>query len=263
MGASYVHNFLGDTVITPPEHQPYYTEKLVYLAGVFLATSTATTNPETLTWDPNLDLPRAGLDLPTHEAVLMCNFNAFYKIHPRQMDIWKDVLLAHPNTVLVLPTLCLLCLAVMTFLVDAAGTIHAGARATGQVGGPIAVHRRFTGTAWLGPRPGSFHWRPHRRRALEALRGVRRGRRHGQLQRHHHYGHRALDGNAGRYLSNGQQRGPLFRHDAAGDERQRAHRPRPSRLQAAAVLLGVGARPSCAPSPPRENRCRSSRVSPL
>ena len=91
MGASYVHNFLGDTVITPPEHQPYYTEKLVYLAGVFLATSTATTNPEALTWDPNLDLPRAGLDLPTHEAVLMCNFNAFYKIHPRQMDIWKTL----------------------------------------------------------------------------------------------------------------------------------------------------------------------------
>ena len=32
----------------------------------------------------------------------MCNFNAFYKIHPRQMAIWRDVMLANPHTVLVL-----------------------------------------------------------------------------------------------------------------------------------------------------------------
>jgi predicted O-linked N-acetylglucosamine transferase (SPINDLY family) len=59
-----VHNFLGDTVITPPEHAPYYSEKLIYLPGIFLSTSAATTTPEALTFDPNLDIPRAGLDLP-------------------------------------------------------------------------------------------------------------------------------------------------------------------------------------------------------
>jgi protein O-GlcNAc transferase len=31
MGARYIHNFLGDTVITPPEQQRFYTEKLIYL----------------------------------------------------------------------------------------------------------------------------------------------------------------------------------------------------------------------------------------
>jgi protein O-GlcNAc transferase len=86
MGANYVHNFLGDTIITPPEQQQQYTEKLIYLPSIFLSTSAATTNPEALTWDPNLQIPRAGLDLPMHDVTLMCNFNAFYKIHPRQVS---------------------------------------------------------------------------------------------------------------------------------------------------------------------------------
>ena len=59
-GASYLDYNVVDKTVSPREHRELYTEKLVYLAGVFLATSTATTNPEALTWDPNLDLPRAG-----------------------------------------------------------------------------------------------------------------------------------------------------------------------------------------------------------
>ena len=92
MGASFVDYIIGDRVVTPFEHTPFYAEKIVQLPASYqpndrsrpIAAKTPT---------------RAACGLPEHGFVFCC-FNASYKITPRVFDIWMRLLRDVPDSVL-------------------------------------------------------------------------------------------------------------------------------------------------------------------
>jgi tetratricopeptide (TPR) repeat protein len=91
------HDYLvGDSVTTPPEAQPHYTEQLIRLAGSYQCNDD--TRP-IANWRPS----RAELNLPDrgHEGgFVFCCFNNLYKITPEIFAIWIRLLHAVPGSVL-------------------------------------------------------------------------------------------------------------------------------------------------------------------
>ena len=82
-GADYFDYLIGDRTVIPVEHQPYYSEKIVYLPHCYL---------------PN-DSTRAIAECPTREQVglpaqgfVFCSFNNSYKFTPAVFSSWMRIL---------------------------------------------------------------------------------------------------------------------------------------------------------------------------
>ena len=90
MGAAFMDYIIVDRIVTPPEQQPYFTEKFVTLPGCYQPNSMREAAPV---------LPRRDCGLPA-EAFVFCCFNNTYKITPQFFDIWLRLLKRVPGSVL-------------------------------------------------------------------------------------------------------------------------------------------------------------------
>lgn len=83
---------IADKIVLPPEHQPFFSEKAVYLPDCYQPNdSRRTIDPATPT--------RAEAGLP-ETGFVFCSFNGTYKITPEVFDIWMRLLKAVPGSVL-------------------------------------------------------------------------------------------------------------------------------------------------------------------
>ncbi|WP_449226967.1 O-linked N-acetylglucosamine transferase, SPINDLY family protein [Azospirillum argentinense] len=92
MGGDVMDYVIGDRFVTPPEHQPYYRERLVILPDSYQVNDRR--RP--------LDAPlpdRAVCGLPP-DGFVFCAFNAAFKITPSQFGLWMRVLARVPGSVL-------------------------------------------------------------------------------------------------------------------------------------------------------------------
>ena len=90
-GADYIDYVIGDPVVTPLEHAPFYSEKIAQLPGCYQCNDGTRPIP--------MAPSRASQDLP-EEALVLCAFNQPYKISPDVFDVWCRILLRVPNSVL-------------------------------------------------------------------------------------------------------------------------------------------------------------------
>lgn len=90
-GAGFIDYILGDAVVTPPEHQAFYSEKIVALPDSFFPFDTGKpiAAPPTRT---EAGLPETGF--------VFCCFNRDWKIAPPVFDIWLRLLQQVPDSVL-------------------------------------------------------------------------------------------------------------------------------------------------------------------
>jgi predicted O-linked N-acetylglucosamine transferase (SPINDLY family) len=84
MGASYIDYILADAYLIPPELQPHYTEKVVYLPDSYQANDTGRRIAERTPSRSEANLPETGF--------VFCCFNNNYKITPDIFDIWMRLL---------------------------------------------------------------------------------------------------------------------------------------------------------------------------
>ena len=92
IGASFMDYILVDDFVVPPEEQPYYAEKLVFLPGCYQVNDS---RREIAEHTPS----RADCGLP-ETAFVFCCFNNNYKITPDLFDVWMRLLQVVPKSVL-------------------------------------------------------------------------------------------------------------------------------------------------------------------
>jgi predicted O-linked N-acetylglucosamine transferase (SPINDLY family) len=92
LGAGYMDYILADSRVLPPEHEPYYTERVVRLPDTYQVNDSrrriAARTPT-----------RADCALP-ETAFVFCCFNNNYKIMPEVFDVWMRLLKAVDGSVL-------------------------------------------------------------------------------------------------------------------------------------------------------------------
>ena len=90
-GADFIDYLIGDPVVTPAEHQGFFTEKLVQLPDTYFPTDDAlpTGSPPSRS---DAGLPESGF--------VFCCFNANWKITQPVFDVWMRLLNAVPGSVL-------------------------------------------------------------------------------------------------------------------------------------------------------------------
>lgn len=92
MGGSFMDYIVADSIVIPPEHQPHYSEKPVYLPHSYQVNDGAQPiAPEA----PS----RAECGLP-EQGFVFCCFNSPYKIEPGVFSVWMRLLAAVPGSVL-------------------------------------------------------------------------------------------------------------------------------------------------------------------
>jgi predicted O-linked N-acetylglucosamine transferase (SPINDLY family) len=91
LGDGLADYLIGDPVVTPPEHAADYAETLVRLPHSYQVNDRARTAADTP--------PRAALGLP-EEVVVLCCFNAAWKLSPEILDDWAAILAQAPRAVL-------------------------------------------------------------------------------------------------------------------------------------------------------------------
>src|SRR4029453_7983467 len=91
MGAPFVDYLIGDAVVTPADHAADYSETLVRLPGCYQPNDASRVAHEAPT--------RAALGLPDH-AVVLCGFNATWKLNASVLDAWARILGDVPDAVL-------------------------------------------------------------------------------------------------------------------------------------------------------------------
>jgi protein O-GlcNAc transferase len=92
MGADFVDYIIVDRFLVPPDQQPLYTEKLVYLPNCYQPSDTRRIIAEPGPSRVECGLPEAGF--------IFCSFNNSYKITPTFFDVWMRLLNAVPGSVL-------------------------------------------------------------------------------------------------------------------------------------------------------------------
>ncbi|NDY89910.1 O-linked N-acetylglucosamine transferase, SPINDLY family protein [Ideonella livida] len=90
-GADFIDYLIGDPVVTPLEHADDFSERIAQLPYAYQPNDRHRALPPAP--------PRAALGLP-QDAVVLCSFNQAYKISPRLLDLWAEILARAPNTVL-------------------------------------------------------------------------------------------------------------------------------------------------------------------
>lgn len=91
-GADFIDYLITDRVVTPPEHQPYYTEKLVYLPDSYQVNDSRQAISEQR-------FTKADFGIPS-DYFLFCSFNQSYKIDPKMFDCWMRILERTPKSCL-------------------------------------------------------------------------------------------------------------------------------------------------------------------
>lgn len=92
MGTDYIDYILADRHIIPPEHQQFYSEKVVYLPDTYLPTDGSVCISERTPSRAECGLPETG--------VVFCSFSHDYKISPPVFDAWMRLLSQVPGSVL-------------------------------------------------------------------------------------------------------------------------------------------------------------------
>lgn len=92
MGADFIDYIITDKIVTPPEHQQFYTEKFVYMPDCYQANDDELAIAQT-------EVTRASEGLP-EDKFIFCSFNQTYKIEPVMFDVWMNILKRAPNSVL-------------------------------------------------------------------------------------------------------------------------------------------------------------------
>ena len=90
-GAEWFDYIITDRFVTPPDAQPYFTERFLYLDCYTPSDTRRAIDPQTP--------PRAAHALP-EDAFVFCCFNNAYKILPPVFDAWMRILAAGPRSVL-------------------------------------------------------------------------------------------------------------------------------------------------------------------
>ncbi|QCO04405.1 O-linked N-acetylglucosamine transferase, SPINDLY family protein [Azospirillum argentinense] len=91
MGAGFIDYVIGDPLVTPFDHQPFYAERIVQLPVCY--------QPNDRSRPIGPTPSRAACGLPERGMVFCC-FNAAYKITPSLFDLWCRLLRAAPDSVL-------------------------------------------------------------------------------------------------------------------------------------------------------------------
>jgi predicted O-linked N-acetylglucosamine transferase (SPINDLY family) len=92
MGVPFMDYLLADEFVIPPDQQPFFTEKVVYLPGCYQVNDS---RREIAPHTPS----RADCGLP-QEGFVFCGFNNSYKITPEMFSVWMELLKAVPGSVL-------------------------------------------------------------------------------------------------------------------------------------------------------------------
>jgi predicted O-linked N-acetylglucosamine transferase (SPINDLY family) len=92
IGASFIDYIITDPIITPFEHQPFYSERLVQLPDTYQANDTKREIAERTPTRQELGLPEQGF--------VFCCFNQTYKIAPDIFEVWMRLLRAVDGSVL-------------------------------------------------------------------------------------------------------------------------------------------------------------------
>lgn len=92
MGADFIDYIITDKIVTPPEHQKFYTEKFLYMPNCYQA------NDDLLEISPE-ETTRAEHGLP-ETGFVFCSFNQTYKIEPVLFKTWMNILKRVPGSVL-------------------------------------------------------------------------------------------------------------------------------------------------------------------
>ena len=91
LGGGLVDYLIGDATVTPAAHADDYAEALVRLPGSYQVNDRQR---------PIAEAPsRAALGLPA-DGVVLCNFNATWKLRPEAFDAWATILRRVPQAVL-------------------------------------------------------------------------------------------------------------------------------------------------------------------
>lgn len=91
LGNPWTDYIIADSVVAPMAHQWMFSEKIVHLPGCY--------QPNSKNRPIGIASTRSQEGLP-EDAIVLCSFNQTYKITPEMFDLWLDVLLAVPETVL-------------------------------------------------------------------------------------------------------------------------------------------------------------------
>jgi protein O-GlcNAc transferase len=94
-GAEFFDYLITDPIVTPPEHQPFYSERFVYLPNCYMVTDDAQPISEQ-------HYTRAQFGLSDDQFVF-CSFNSFFKIEPLMFSAWMSILRPVSGAVLWLP----------------------------------------------------------------------------------------------------------------------------------------------------------------
>lgn len=92
VGADFIDYILSDATVLPPEHVPFYAEKVVHLPDCYQPNDRNKTIADRRFSRADVGLPDAGF--------IFCCFNANYKILPSIFDVWMRVLHAVDGSVL-------------------------------------------------------------------------------------------------------------------------------------------------------------------
>ena len=92
LGAKFIDYLVVDDVLVPPSQRHSYDEALIYLPGCYQPNQTLATRQTGVLTRQDVGLPPAG--------IVLCCFNAPYKIKPPEFSIWMRVLKACPDAVL-------------------------------------------------------------------------------------------------------------------------------------------------------------------
>jgi len=84
MGADYIDYILADRLVIPEQHQPCYTEKIVYLPDTYQVNDSRRVIADRTP-------ARAAAGLP-EQGFVFCSFNNNYKISPPVFDVWMRLL---------------------------------------------------------------------------------------------------------------------------------------------------------------------------
>jgi len=91
-GADYIDYIVTDRIVVPPEHHPYYAEKVVYLPDTFQANDSQRRIAERTPSRSEAGLPENGF--------VFCSFNGSYKFRSPVFDIWMRLLLKFEGSLL-------------------------------------------------------------------------------------------------------------------------------------------------------------------
>jgi protein O-GlcNAc transferase len=92
MGADFIDYILVDDFIVPSEQQPFFTEKLVHLPDCYQVNDSQRAIAERTPTRAECGLPENGF--------VFCSFNNNYKITPNMFDVWMELLVEIPESVL-------------------------------------------------------------------------------------------------------------------------------------------------------------------